>query len=83
MQPLSFPNWINIALFVLVIALVLVLPWMVKRLQKGKIVSPIAEADIYLAYGRKQQAIEILKGALSADPDNIELSAKLRELENK
>lgn len=83
MPPLSFPTWLSITLFVFVIALASVVPWTVRRLQRGKIVNPIAEADVYLAYGRKQQAIDVLKGALSADPDNMELSGKLRELESK
>ena len=39
--------------------------------------NPMAEADVYLAYGRFQQAEELLKEALSNDPDNEELNLKL------
>jgi pilus assembly protein FimV len=39
--------------------------------------NPVAEADVYLAYGRFQQAEELLKEALSNDPDNEELNLKL------
>ncbi len=39
--------------------------------------NPIAEADVYLAYGRFQQAEELLKEALANEPDNEELNFKL------
>ncbi len=41
---------------------------------------PIAEADVYLAYGRFQQAEELIKGAIEAEPDRIELRGKLLEI---
>ncbi|MBI2753241.1 MAG: FimV family protein [Betaproteobacteria bacterium] len=43
-------------------------------------VDPIAEADVYLAYGRDAQAEEILKEALGKDPDRTEVHAKLLEI---
>lgn len=43
-------------------------------------VDPVQEADVYLAYGRDEQAAEILRDALSADPDRIALHAKLCEV---
>ena len=43
-------------------------------------VDPVAEADVYLAYGRDVQAEEILKEALEADPDRIALHQKLLEI---
>lgn len=39
--------------------------------------NPVAEADVYLAYGRYQQAEELLKEALASQPDNEELNLKL------
>ena len=33
-------------------------------------VDPVAEADVYLAYGRDLQAEEILKEAAASQPDN-------------
>lgn len=37
----------------------------------------LAEAEVYLAYGRKAQAIEVLEEALKVDPGNAAISAKL------
>ena len=37
----------------------------------------LAEADIYIAYGRYPQAIELLNNALAADPDNAAFRLKL------
>ncbi len=43
-------------------------------------VDPIAEADVYLAYGRYQQAEELIKQALSERPDDPALRLKLLEI---
>jgi len=43
-------------------------------------VDPIAEADVYLAYGRDEQAEEILKEAAIKDPARIELKLKLLDI---
>lgn len=43
-------------------------------------VDPIAEAEVYLAYGRDQQAEDILKDALSKDPTRHEVRMKLLEI---
>jgi len=43
-------------------------------------VDPIAEADVYMAYGRDAQAEEILKEALQKDPNRIPVHAKLLEI---
>ena len=43
-------------------------------------VDPIAEADVYLAYGRDAQAEEILKEALGKDPNRTAVHAKLLEI---
>jgi len=43
-------------------------------------VDPIAEADVYMAYGRDAQAEEILKEALQRDPNRIAVMAKLLEI---
>ena len=40
-------------------------------------VDPIAEAEVYLAYGRDAQAEEILKDALKKDPQRQEIYLKL------
>jgi pilus assembly protein FimV len=43
-------------------------------------VDPIAEAEVYLAYGRDAQAEEILKDALKKDPQRQEIHLKLLEI---
>ena len=43
-------------------------------------VDPIAEADVYMAYGRDAQAEEILKESISKDPNRIAVHAKLLEI---
>jgi pilus assembly protein FimV len=43
-------------------------------------VDPIAEADVYMAYGRDAQAEEILKEALQKDPKRVPVLAKLLEI---
>lgn len=43
-------------------------------------VDPIAEADVYLAYGKDPQAEEILKEALIHHPEKVAIPAKLAEI---
>ena len=43
-------------------------------------VDPIAEADVYIAYGRDSQAEEILREALQKDPNRAAVHAKLLEI---
>ena len=43
-------------------------------------VDPIAEAEVYMAYGRDAQAEEILKDAITKEPKRYELHLKLLEL---
>lgn len=43
-------------------------------------VDPVAEADVYLAYGRDLQAEEILKEALRSTPDRLAVRVKLLEV---
>jgi pilus assembly protein FimV len=43
-------------------------------------VDPIAEADVYMAYGRDAQAEEILKEALQKDANRVAVHAKLLEI---
>src|SRR5574337_1132472 len=43
-------------------------------------VDPVAEADVYLAYGRDLQAEEILKEALRANPTRASIYTKLLEI---
>ena len=41
---------------------------------------PLAETDVYLAYGRYQQAEELVKAAIEKAPDRSELKLKLLEV---
>ncbi len=41
---------------------------------------PLAEADVYLAYGRYQQAEDLIKDALHSNPEHAELNLKLLEV---
>jgi pilus assembly protein FimV len=41
---------------------------------------PVTEADVYLAYGRIQQAEDVLQAALEKTPDDDELKLKLLEV---
>lgn len=43
-------------------------------------VDPVAEADVYIAYGRDEQAEEILKDALRTHPDRNAVRVKLAEI---
>lgn len=43
-------------------------------------VDPLAEADVYIAYGRYQQAEELIRQAIAKDPERIELRYKLFEI---
>ncbi len=43
-------------------------------------VDPIAEAEVYIAYGRESQAEDILKEALKRQPDRQQIRLKLAEI---
>ncbi len=47
---------------------------------EGEVVDPLVEADVYLAYGRYQQAEELIRQALAEDPKRPELRLKLLEI---
>ncbi len=46
-------------------------------------VDPLAEAEVYIAYGRDEQAEEVLKEALGRDASRPELKLKLLEIYHK
>ena len=46
-------------------------------------VDPVAEADVYIAYGRDAQAEEILTEAMQRDPTRTEVHVKLLEIYSK
>ena len=50
---------------------------------KAGAVDPLAEADVYLAYDRDEQAIQVLKEAYSENPERGELAEKLLHIYHK
>ena len=50
------------------------------QLDAGADVDPVAEADVYLAYGRDLQAEEILKEAVRVTPDRAAIHFKLLQI---
>ena len=50
------------------------------QLDSADDVDPVAEADVYLAYGRDLQAEEILKEALRNTPDRLAIHTKMLEI---
>jgi pilus assembly protein FimV len=50
------------------------------QLEAAGDVDPVAEADVYLAYGRDLQAEEILKEAIRTQPDRVSVRVKLLEI---
>lgn len=50
------------------------------QLDAGGDVDPVAEADVYLAYGRDLQAEEILKEALRTNPTRVAIHSKMLEI---
>ena len=50
------------------------------QLDVGGDVDPVAEADVYLAYGRDLQAEEILKEAMRHNPGRVAIPVKLAEI---
>ncbi len=57
-------------------------PWCIlpSQLDAAGDVDPVAEADVYLAYGRDLQAEEILKEAMRTSPMRVAIHAKLMEI---
>ena len=43
-------------------------------------VDPLAEADVYIAYGRYQQAEELVRQAIEREPDRLDFQYKLLEI---
>lgn len=50
------------------------------QLDNADDVDPVAEADVYLAYGRDLQAEEILKEALRNNPERLAIHSKMLEI---
>jgi len=56
------------------------MPYSPSQPESGADVDPIAEADVYLAYGRDLQAEEILKEALRSNPSRAAIHFKLLQI---
>jgi hypothetical protein len=66
-----------LAAFLVFVFYVLVI---VKRNSKNA--DPIVSAEVYMQYGQKEKAIEILEQALVKEPGNFVIENKLKELKN-
>ncbi len=51
-----------------------------KKTVRSETGDPIAESDIYIAYGRYQQAVDLLTHAIDAEPNRSDLRVKLLEV---
>jgi pilus assembly protein FimV len=51
-----------------------------KKAVRSETGDPIAESDIYIAYGRYQQAVDLLTNAIDAEPNRSDLRVKLLEV---
>jgi pilus assembly protein FimV len=52
----------------------------ISPLQGDETSDPLTEADVFIAYGRVQQAEDVIKNALQGDPDNHDFKMKLIEI---
>ncbi len=53
------------------------------ELAGAELTDPVGEAEIYLAYGRQERAIEILQDALRGDPAQSDVRLKLMEIHDE
>ena len=51
-----------------------------KKTVRSETGDPIAESDIYIAYGRYQQAVDLLTNAIDGEPNRSDLRTKLLEV---
>jgi predicted Zn-dependent protease len=63
------------------VALLLIRRRISKPNSKNRNVDPLAEAEVYLAYGRKKEAIQLLRAGLANHPNRTDIAAKLSKLE--
>lgn len=56
------------------------LPEDISPLESDTESDPLAEADVFIAYGRVQQAEDVIKDALKRSPENLDLKVKLMEV---
>jgi hypothetical protein len=47
---------------------------------KRGLADPLAEAEVYLAYGQRQKAIDVLEAASRSHPERTDFTKKLNEL---
>lgn len=50
-------------------------------IQTDIVADPVVEAEVYLIYGEKKRAIEILSLALESEPHRQDIASKLREIQ--
>jgi hypothetical protein len=66
------------------VSLLLLALWLLLRVTargtNGWDADPLAEAEVYLAYGQRKKAIEVLQRATETHPDRADIAMKLHEL---
>jgi Tfp pilus assembly protein FimV len=76
------------ATYIIIGAAVLIVVWYVFRRRDGisnitKPIDPIAEAEVYLAYERNEQAIEVLENHLRDNPKDAAVIKRLAEIKGE
>ncbi|WP_444764466.1 type IV pilus assembly protein FimV [Roseateles sp.] len=66
----------------LAIGLVLWLALAASKSGGGRTADALRQAEVYLAYGRKRQALEVLEEGLRNDPGRADIAERIRALKN-
>ncbi len=68
---------------VLALGLFLMKGGMTRKSGEKSTSDPLAEAEVYLAYGRKNQALAVLEEALQKDPSRTDISKRIHALKKQ
>jgi|GEM_PF-2684318 len=74
--------WLTLGL-VLALGLFLINGGLTRKPNENATSDPLAEAEVYVAYGRKKQALSILEEALQKDPSRTDILERIRALKEQ
>jgi len=74
--------WLILGL-VLALGLFLINGGLTRKPNENATSDPLAEAEVYVAYGRKKQALSILEEALQKDPSRTDILERIRALKEQ
>jgi len=74
--------WLSLGL-VLALGLFLINGGLTRKPNENATSDPLAEAEVYVAYGRKKQALSILEEALQKDPSRTDILERIRALKEQ